>query len=251
MEGSLIMSWAAHEFENFFFLRILSRRVSYLGLLVGSALPDFLSKFYTYGFEFGAIHFQADNPAQWQRGWPGMGFTTSFIAGLIFAGLIYLISKRNMAWFIGILVGYWAHVISDTFDTVGTLMFWPFYNENISVGMWAYGAQEGKLGDSLAYFSGLGSIVDMAWILIIMLFAWRVLSREFFIKVVKPADPAWGWLERKLKWPERVQLAFFRAFFFYSFCRVISWTIWAHLIEGASWDLSWGGPQSVTPFVPW
>lgn len=245
------MSWAAHELENFYFLKHLTRRVSYLGLLVGALAPDFLTKLYTYGFEIGGVHFQADNPAQFHRGWPGMGFTTSLMAGLIFAALIYLISKRNKAWFLGVLVGYSAHVITDSLDSAGVMMFWPFYNENISVGLWAYGALEGKSGDAIAYFSSFGAIVDMAWILIVVLFAWRTLSRDFFLKVVRPVDPAWGWLERKLKWPERAQLAFYRAFFFYGACRVISWTIWVHLIEGVAYDFSWGGPQWVAPFEPW
>jgi hypothetical protein len=75
------------------------------------------------------------------------------------------------------------------------MMFWPFYNENISIGMWAYCIVERKAGDAIAYFSGLSSIMDMARVLIVVLFAWRALSRDFFLKVVRPTDPAWGWLE--------------------------------------------------------
>lgn len=245
------MSWAAHELENFYFLKHLAERVSYLGLLIGALAPDWLTKLYAYGFDIGGIQFQADNPAQWHRGWPGMGFTTSLMAGLIFAILIYLITKRNKAWFFGVLIGYSAHVITDASDTAGVMMFWPFYNENISIGAWAYGAGEGKLGDAMAYYSCLGFVVDAIWVLIVVLFAWRVLSEEFFRQYVVPVDPAWGWIQRKFHMPDRALLAFYRAFFFYGACRTISWTIWAHAVKGAPWDLSWGGPYWVVPFDPW
>lgn len=245
------MSWAAHEIESFYFTKKFNVRVSFLGVLLGSLAPDFLTKFYVYGFEFGGIHLQASNPAQWHRGWPGMGFTTSFMAGLIFALLIYLVSKRKKAWFWGVLIGYSAHVATDSFDSAGVMMFWPFYNENISVGMWAYGSIEGPLGDAIAYYSSLGFAMDMGWVLIVVLFAWRALSKEFFIKMVRPVDGTWGWMERKFRMPERVQLALYRSFFFYGVCRVFAWTIWVHLVMRSPWDLSWGGPYWVPPFKPW
>jgi membrane-bound metal-dependent hydrolase YbcI (DUF457 family) len=245
------MSWAAHELENFYFLKKIGKQISYLGLLVGVLAPDVLTKLYTYGFSIGGIHLKAENPAQFQRGWPGMGFTTSFMAGLIFAGFIYLISRRNKAWFFGVLVGYSAHVVMDSFDSVGVMMFWPFYYRNISVGMYRYSALLGKHGDAIAYYSSLGFVVDLTSLLVVLLFAWRVLSSEYFRTIVRPADPAWSWLERKFALPEPALLAFYRAFFFYGACRIISWTLWAHLVKGASWDLSWGGAHWVPPFKPW
>ncbi|MEE8362817.1 MAG: metal-dependent hydrolase [Dehalococcoidia bacterium] len=245
------MSWAAHELENFYLLRHLGLRVSYLGLLLGALAPDFLTKFYAYGFRLGGWYFRADNPAQFHRGWPGMGFTTSIMAGLLFAAFIYLISRRNRAWFIGVFVGYSAHAITDAVDSAGTMLFWPFYNENISIGMWEYAAGEGKLGDAIAYYGSLGFAMDAFWAAIVVLFAWRVLSADYFTAVVRPADPAWGWLERRLHVPDRALLALYRAFFFYGVCRIIAWTIWVHVVERAPWDLSWGGPWWVVPFEPW
>lgn len=245
------MSWAAHELENFYLVRHLGLRVSYLGLLLGALAPDILTKLYAYGFSIGGVHFIAANPAQFHRGWPGMGFTTSLMGGLLFAGFIYLISKRNRAWFIGVLVGYWAHALTDSLDSAGVMLFWPFFNENLSFGMWAYGAGEGKHGDAIAYYGSLGFAMDALWAVIVVVFAWRVLSAQYFRTVVRPADPVWGWLERTIAIPERALLAFYRAFFFYGVCRIISWSIWAHVIEGKPWDLSWGGPYWVVPFVPW
>ncbi len=245
------MSWAAHELEPFFFQKHLGGRVSCLALLLGSLAPDFLTKFNVYGVSIGGIQIKADNPAQFHRGLPGMGFTTSLMAGLILAGLIYLVSKRNKAWFLGVLIGYWAHAITDTFDSAGTMLLWPFYNENLSLTAWAYGSHEGRLGDAIAYYSSLGFVMDAGWAVVVMVFGWRVLSREYFFTVVWPADPAWVWLQRKFAMPDRALLALYRAFFFYAVCRITAWTIWAHVVQGAPWDLSWGGPYWVAPFEPW
>ncbi len=246
------MSWAAHELENFFFQKHLGTKVSYLGLLVGALGPDYFpTKLFAYGITFGTFQLKADNPAQFHRGWPGLGFTTSLTAGLIFATFFYLISRRNKAWFWGVLIGYWAHAITDSFDSAGTMLFWPFYNENVAVGLWRYSATEGKLRDAYAYYSSLGFIVDVAWILIVVIFAWRVLSSDYFRQIIRPADPFWGWVERKFSVPYRAQLAFYRAFFFYGACRTIAWSLLAHVVANTPWDLSFGGPHWVAPFEPW
>ena len=50
----------------------------------------------------------------------------------------------------------------------------------------------------------------------------------------------WAWFARFL--PERGLLALYRATFFYGVCRMISWSVWAHVIEDFPYDLSWTGP---------
>lgn len=245
------MSWAAHELENFWLLKHFGMRVSYLGLALGAFAPDFLTKIYVYGFSVAGMTFKADNPAQFHRGWPGMGFTTSIMAGLIFAAFIYLISKRNKAWFWGVFMGYAAHAITDSADSAGTMLLWPFYNENLSIGMWAYGAEEGKFGDAIAYYSSPGFLMDVGALMLVVVFAWRALSKEYFLSIVRPADPAWNFLGGRLRFPERVQLAVYRALFFYGATRIVAWTLWVHGVEGSPWDLSWGGPYWVEPFEPW
>lgn len=245
------MSWAAHELENFWILKHLGMRVSYLGLLFGALAPDMLTKIPVYGFTVPGITLAVDNPAQFHRGTPGFGFTSSIMAGLIVAIVVYFLTKRNSAWFWGTFIGYAAHAATDMFDTAGTMLFWPFYNGNIAVGAWAYGAEEGKFGDAIAYYSSLGFAMDVGVLLLVLIFAWRVLSSDYFLKVVKPADPAWGLMERNLRMPERVQVAVFRAFFLYGATRTIAWVLIVHGIEGSTWDLSWGGPYWVDPFEPW
>ena len=103
----------------------------------------------------------------------------------------------------------------------------------------------------LYFYSSLGFLMDAIWLVIVVVFAWRVLSSEYYRTVVRPADPAWNWLQDRFAMPYRAQLALYRAFFFYGASRTIAWTIWVHVITGSSWDLRWGGPSWVAPFQPW
>jgi membrane-bound metal-dependent hydrolase YbcI (DUF457 family) len=246
------VSWAAHELENFALQRKLGFRVSYLGLLVGALAPDVLTKLWTYGFTIGGKEYWADNPAQFHRGWPGMGWTTSLFAGVLLATLIYLVTRGNKPWALGVLIGYWAHAITDMFDGAGAMVLWPFSFANYSIGWWAYGAGEGKHGDAIAYYSSPGFLMDSLVLCLVIVFAWRVLSARYFWAVIYPVDKgSWDWIQRTFRMPERAMVAFYRAFFLYGACRIISWTLWVHVVERAPWDLSWGGPWWVEPFEPW
>ncbi len=237
------MSWAAHEFENFALLKKFGVRTSYLGLLVGALGPDFLTKAWTY--------YGADNPAQFHRGWPGLGFTTSLGMAVIAAAITWKLSKRHKAWTWGVFIGWTAHALTDTFDTAGAMLFWPFWWKNISFGAWKYGAGQGKFGDAIAYYSSLGFAMDLLALVLLLVFAWRTLSRDWFETMVRPVDGAWDWIQTKFAMPDRALLAFYRGFFFYGFCRFVSWSIIVHAIEGWPFDLSWGSPFWVAPYQPW
>ena len=71
------MSWAAHEFENYFIQKHVGVKASFLGIVVGTQLPDLFTKSFVYA---------SDDPAAFHRGWPGVGFTQSLIFGFAFAG---------------------------------------------------------------------------------------------------------------------------------------------------------------------
>jgi glycerophosphoryl diester phosphodiesterase/membrane-bound metal-dependent hydrolase YbcI (DUF457 family) len=212
---------------------------------------DSLSKIWVYGFNINGHHYGASDPADFHRGWPGAGFTHSMAFGALVATLVWL-AGRNRAWgvpwAIGIVVGQWAHVLTDTNDTKGTLLLFPFTTHDFSVGTWAYGAQVGKHEDAAAYYSSLGFAMDVLWLIILVVYARKVLSREYFTDFIRPADPgAWGWLGRRLS--DDALVAIYRGLFVFALARLISWTLWAHLIDGHSWDLSWGGPDWL-PKVP-
>lgn len=232
------MSWAAHEFEAYVMQRHLGIRVSFLGIVAGTYAPDAFTKWYVYGVDKGPISFGAANPAQFHRGWPGAGFTHSIIICLALGLLVYALS-RSRTWALGVTVGSLAHVLTDTSDTVGTLLFFPFYNENISTGLWRYAATVGRYDDAAAYYSSLGLVMDAGWF-ILALFHWRVFTLGYFRTVVVPADGVWRLLARRI--PEHALFVFYRATFFYGATRMVFWTLWAHVANSYDFDFSIGGP---------
>lgn len=249
------MSWAAHQFEIYAVQAHLPKRmiakVSFFGIFFGDFTPDFLSKFWVYGFTYKGKHYGSTVPERWHRGWPGMGFTHTLFAGVVIAALIWL-WKRNRAFTIGYILGYAAHALTDINDSVGTMLLFPFTTKNWTIGTWSYAAtvKGGKYLDGAAYYSSLGLAMDVFWF-IVVLFSWRVLTREHWRTQVVPIDArAWAWLG---KWiPERGLLALYRATFFYGLCRMISWSAWSHLVArpvingvkrvGYPYDLTWTGP---------
>lgn len=263
------MSWAAHQFEVYAVQAHLPQKmrgkVSFLGIYFGDFTPDFLSKFWVYGITIGGTHYGADSPHQWHRGWPGMGFTHTLFLGVVVTLLLW-VWKRNRAFAIGFLLGFAAHVLTDVNDSVGTMLVFPLSTQSWSVQTWAYAAttEGGKYLDAAAYYSSLGLVMDLFW-LVVVLCSWRVLTREYWRTQIVPADArAWAWLGRFL--PERGLVALYRATFFYGVCRLISWTTWAHLVarpvidgverNGYPFDFSWTGPwwlsaRSLPHVNPW
>lgn len=237
------MSWSAHEFELYVVQHHLGGRVSMFPLILGNYVPDMFTKWLTYGLEVGPFNFGVDDPAAFHRGWPGAGFTHSFLFGILVAGFVLLVT-RSKVWGLSFLIAIWLQVVTDMADSLGTLAFWPFYNENIGIGVWAYAAQEGRYTDAGAYYSSLGFIMDLFWLLL-ALFSLRVLTKKYYREVVLANDPVMQRVARRV--PETALLVLYRAAFFYGFTRLIAWSIWAHAINDFEWDLSWGGPYWVTP----
>ncbi|MEO5678633.1 MAG: metal-dependent hydrolase [Acidimicrobiales bacterium] len=249
------MSWGAHQFETYAIQAHLPKRwqlkVSYLAIVIGDQLPDFIAKFWVYGFNLNGRHYGAKVPQQFHRGWPGAGWSHSLVLGFIVVALWLWRTKDrpwSRAWAAGFILGFGAHCVTDINDSVGTMLLFPFSTANFSIGTWAYAAtvKGGKYLDAAAYYSSFGLVMDLIW-LVIVVCSWRVLTRHHWRTRVVAADPrAWAWLGRRLSEP--LLLAVYRATFFYGVCRVVAWTVWAHLITGDQhpWGLHWGGPDFVT-----
>jgi membrane-bound metal-dependent hydrolase YbcI (DUF457 family) len=190
---------------------------------------------------------KADVPAEYHRGWPGVGLTHSLAFGVV-AALVVLAVTRHRGWAIGVLIGEWAHVLTDTFDSVGTMAFFPFTTQHYSVGAWAYAAQQGRYGDAAAYYSSLGVVWDVVW-LGVALWGFEVFTSRYFAEEVEPADPAWGWLRRRFGLSDIALRAVYRAWFVYGAARVVAWFLWARLVNPRrgveTVDFSWGGPAWV------
>lgn len=230
------MSWAAHEFENYFIQKHIGVKASFLGIVFGTQLPDLFTKAFVYA---------ADDPAHFHRGWPGVGFSHSLIFGVVFATAILAIT-RSRGWALGVLIGQWAHVLTDVSDTAGVMLFFPFSTEPVTISMWKHAAAEGRYGDAAAYYSSLGWAWDLFWLAMALGFAWRTLRRDYFREVVVSADPrVWGWLHRTFRLPESALLLLYRGLMFYGVGRLIAWFLYARLDARTPLDLSWGGPGYV------
>jgi membrane-bound metal-dependent hydrolase YbcI (DUF457 family) len=235
------MSWATHDLEPYVIQRHLGLKVAIVPLLIGSYSPDLLSKWFVYGIDVFGLHLEATDPAQFHRGWPGVGFTHSLLFGALL-GLLVGWATGSRVWGWSIAIGNWAHDLSDIGDTVGTMLLFPFSTETVSIGAWAYAGQTDRLTDAAAYFSGLGFVWDGIWVLLALL-SWRMLKGDYFRTTIYPNDAVWPKLGRWL--PEAALLAVYRAMFVYGIARWTAWLIWAHLVNDYPFDLSWGGPHWV------
>ena len=237
------MSCVAHDVEPYLIKQHVGRRVSFVAVLLGSWGPDVLTKWFVYGITVAGVRLKADDPAQFHRGWPGVGFTHSLAFGVVVGALCYLLT-RNRAWSLGLSIGLWAHVLSDTLDSNGVMLFFPFSIERVHVDAWAYAGEAGRYVDGAAYFSCLGFVWDAFW-LALLLINWRVLTADYFRANVAPFDPFWTWNGRFL--PESGQLVLYRGAAFYGATRWLAWLIWAHVLHDYAFDLSWNGPYWVPP----
>ena len=231
------MSWAAHEFENYFIQKHIGTKASFLAICTGTYLPDVFTKHWVYQHHSDAAHFH--------RGWPGVGFTHSLTYGFVIAVLILAVTKSR-AWALGLLIGQWAHVFTDVSDTAGVMAFFPFSTDNLTIGMWKHAAAQGRGGDGAAYYSGLGGIWDLFWMLMVLVFAREALRGDYFRRVVVPTDPkVWAFLGRRLYLNDNALLVFYRGLFLYGVGRMIVWFLYARFQVHTPWQPVWGGPRYV------
>jgi hypothetical protein len=234
------MSWAAHDLEPYGLQRHLKVKAAFVPLLIGSYSPDMMTKWFVYGIHIGGWELKADNPVQFHRGWPGFGFTHSLLYGVAICLILWKVFGSKL-WGVSFLIGQWAHALTDTGDTVGTMLFFP-WTIHVHLDAWAYAGQTGRMTDAAAYFSGLGGMWDAVWI-VYGLYSWRVLTRDYFDRIIYPTDRFFSVANRVL--PYGVLLGIYRAAFFYGTSRWIAWTLWAHVVHNYPYDLSWGGPHWV------
>ena len=110
-------------------------------------------------------------------------------------GLLLYAVFRNKVVAYSFVIGQWAHAFTDTGDTVGTMLFFPFTDHLFAVGAWAYAGQTGRYVDAGAYFSGLGFVWDGVFVVWALL-SWRVITRAYFRETIVVADPFWSWAGR-------------------------------------------------------
>ena len=188
---------------------------------------------------------EGGDPAQFHRGWPGFGFTHSLIYGVAVGLIIWKVFGSKL-WGVSFIVGQAAHAITDTGDTVGTMLLFP-WTFHFHLNAWAYAGQTGRMTDAAAYFSGLGCMWDARLDRLRPLLVARATS-AYFDNVIYRADAFWPWVNRAI--PRGALLTLYRAAFFYGTSRWIAWTVWAHVIHHYPYDLTWGGPHWVPAAHP-
>jgi membrane-bound metal-dependent hydrolase YbcI (DUF457 family) len=236
------MSWVAHDIEPYIFQRKLAKSpvaISFAALVIGSWGPDIVTKWFVHGLNIAGLHFKADDPVRFHRGWPGVGFTHSLAFGVVVAGIIYL-STKSKAWALGFMLGHWAHCLSDLGDSVGVMLLFPFTTHIYALGAWANADASSRVSDAAAYYSGLGGIWDAFW-LTLMALSWPLLRRGYFLERVAPRDGFWAWLGKRRS--EDFLLAVYRGTFFFGACRFTAWMLWSHVLHHYPFDPTWGGPH--------
>jgi len=234
------MSWAAHDLEPYVLHKHFGLKIAFVPLLIGSYAPDLMTKWFVYGITIFGLKLKAHDPAQFHRGWPGVGFTHSLLFGVLIGGVLWMFLGK--AWGLGFIIGHWAHALTDTGDTYGTMLFFPFSTDTVHLGAWAYAGQTGRFTDAAAYYSGLGWVWDGVW-LALVLWNWRTLTGAYFHTQVLPGDVSLQALQRRFS--STAVLVLYRVAFLYGACRWAGWLIWAHVIHHYPFDLTWGGPHWV------
>ena len=185
------MSWATHDVEPYVIKKHIKKleaklgfKISFVAILVGSWTPDLFTKWLVYGIGIGGYNIRAHDPAHFHRSWPGVGFTHSLAYGVVF-GLVIFAFSRSKTWGVGLTIGIWAHVLSDTLDTNGVMLFFPITTMRVHLDAWKYAGETSRFMDGAAYFSSLGFVWDAFWISMVLV-NWRVLTLSYFRTECKP-----------------------------------------------------------------
>jgi hypothetical protein len=234
------MSWAAHDLEPYLLRVKLGAKLSMPFCLFGSYSPDVFTKWLVYGWGFTNHHRIVNDPIQFHRGWPGVGFTHSPAYGCLVAGIIYAASKNRM-WALSYLLGAIAHDASDTLDSVGVMMLFPLSTWHLHLNLWEYVGEVGRAHDAVAYYTSLGGVWDAFWV-VWLLRHWRTLTAIHFREHIFPTDPFWPKLQRRVG--ATLTITFYRGSAFFGVTSVIGWYIWALAVNRFHPHLDWspGGP---------
>jgi membrane-bound metal-dependent hydrolase YbcI (DUF457 family) len=235
------LSWAAHDLEPYVLRAKLGARISLPMCLIGSYSPDIATKWLVYGVSLGGDRLRVSDPVQFHRGWPGVGFTHSYAFGMLISALILALTRSRVLAF-SFLIGQWLHVTSDMLDSVGVMATFPFSTHHVSTDTYAYAGELGRLSDAHAYYTSLGGICDLLFVLLLIPY-WRVLTRDYFDREVITTDPAFIWLRGKVGMLPCRTLYHCSAFF--GVTSVFGWLIWA--LVWNHWHVDWGlgGPNWV------
>jgi hypothetical protein len=159
-------------------------------------------------------------------------------------GLLIWALSKNKWWAFSFVLGSWAHVFSDTLDSVGVMLLWPLTDWHLHFDAWQYVGQAGRQLDAIAYYTSFGGVWDVLWA-IWLACHWRMLTSAYFWKEIVPSDTFWAWLGRKRWGKDWVMLTVYRASAFFGFASIIGWFVWTLVVNDIHNSLSWvwSGPS--------
>ena len=171
------MSVTAHYTECYVLNKHFSSALNFRWLVAGSAFPD------AFVFDRG---FMYTIDMRMHRDYL-FGWFHSLPVPLLLAAAVYYYFGRRPA--LGFLVGSWLHVLTDVFDQLGVMLFWPFTARRFSVGIWPW-SDTTVWHDWYVYFttpaSGLFELFFFIWAVAIIR---RGEGPTFIAKALRP------WLE--------------------------------------------------------
>lgn len=167
------MSITAHYTEQYV-LKYYFPRLNFRWLVVGSAFPNLflIDRIFMFlidtkmhrDYLFGHFH--------------------TLIVPLACSLLVWWIFGRNPG--LCFLIGSWLHVLTDIFDELGVMLFWPITNTKYAVGIWPW-SDISILYDWHNYFttpaSALFEIFFLVWAIIV---TWKSGKGSFLSKAIAP-----------------------------------------------------------------
>lgn len=148
------MCWLAHVTEQFVFKKH-GLKLDLRWLLVGGLAPDVFGLL-KVGIYTGLIAMEQ------HRGQQLGTFHTPFFGLLLTLG-VYLVYTRRASWkptlgakltAVSVLVGQWSHIVSDSFDSKGCMLFYPFSKVRYPLSLWEYRADRGFVNDFIYFHWG-------------------------------------------------------------------------------------------------
>ena len=120
------VSWAAHDLEPYAIQRHTRWKIAFVPLLLGSYAPDMMTKWFVYGIHLGPVGPEGDATPRSSiaAGRASASRTRSSTAPS--SASFFWKGFGSKLWGISFMIGEWAHALTDTGDTVGTMLLFPW-----------------------------------------------------------------------------------------------------------------------------
>ena len=161
--------------------------------------------------------------------------------------MVVLAVTRSRSWALGILIGQWAHVLTDFADTAGDDALLPVLDRaGHDRACGSTPQPKGATAMPPPTTSSLGGVWDLFWLVITLVFAWRALTPDLLPHDDRRRRPEGLGLVAPQAPTARGRAAdVLLGIMFYGLGRLATWFVFARVDAGADLDVNWGGPSWV------